>query len=230
MKSSIWTVLCVTALASSACWAEGVVSDPGAGRPVDDAGESGDDDDDGYDPAGRGGSAGGDADADGDGDDQAGGGGNGGGDAEDGAGACGQAATGVPAELLPRCTAQTRQCVEGCAAEGENADPDACQEACLTQDTQPQGGEDGEQDEAIDCETCVWIQILACADRDGCHEPLAAAECCEEQRCTDDATCETECAAEAEAWETCLFDTTPHCVDLLAGDASSCFAVEGGAP
>lgn len=107
----------------------------------------------------------------------------------------------LPTSLLPRCARSTRTCVRACST-------GACVRACLDADTTtPASG--------IDCSECVDLQYFACAEDAGCGAALAAYSCCLED-CSffDPASCPTECASQAAAWDTCA-------------DRSACFVDTG---
>lgn len=82
---------------------------------------------------------------------------------------------------LPRCSAATTACVEGCST-------GACQTACFEADDTPPLNIDGR---IIDCLGCLNIQNTACAVAEGCQAEWDAFRCCEEG-CVDLA-CAGEC-------------------------------------
>lgn len=136
-------------------------------------------------------------------------------------GSCAQRREPLPASLLPRCSAATFACVMNCAAA---ADPDACGDACTAGDTTPPGNYYGYP---VNCSTCRVLQLLACGERSGCHDPIAAALCCSDAKCppgSPEGCGETRCPAEFRALGLCLGYAADECVSYSSADVSSCFA------
>lgn len=136
---------------------------------------------------------------------------------------CAQVREPLPELLLPRCSATTGACIESCPQE---ADPEACRDACLAADDTEEDGRFG-----LACDSCVFLQIFACIDRAGCHEGVAEFFCCMEDRCgpgSAEGCIETECGAELETAITCGYFADETCVDFLGPLPSQCFA-EGDA-
>ncbi|MDD9935723.1 MAG: hypothetical protein OXT09_19075 [Myxococcales bacterium] len=132
---------------------------------------------------------------------------------------CAQERDLLPDALLPRCSAATRDCVAGCA---ENADADACREACLAADDTPAEGMFG-----LNCSSCIYLQLFGCFDQAGCHEGVAELFCCLADRCADnddDGCAETMCGDELDAAITCGYFAQESCVNFLGEELGACFA------
>lgn len=134
----------------------------------------------------------------------------------------------LPANLMPRCSAETYACIAACAVEDQG-----CEGRCIAKDTTPRTSYYGYE---IGCSTCVYYQRQACADKNGCHSVNAQLECCRRDKCTGstDPNCVVKnCAAEAYAYGYCESFVTPSCQDLVSGPAAGCFgkanAADGGA-
>ncbi len=136
------------------------------------------------------------------------------GDSSSTGGACDIASEPLPAEVLPRCAAETLVCAAAC---GED-DLD-CIDVCFQDDPTPADPLTG-----IDCETCSLVQLLACSEP-ACHEANAAFLCCnaacEGQGCAADA-CETELTT---AFECAVFSAAPCLEANITGD-DGCFAAD----
>jgi hypothetical protein len=92
----------------------------------------------------------------------------------------------VEAPTAVACAAATQTCIEACAT-------DECPDACVTADPDPDG-----------CGTCLEEGWLACVNTMGCQAEWDTVSCCYEE-CADpeSAACETTCAAESAAYDTC---------------------------
>jgi hypothetical protein len=141
---------------------------------------------------------------------------------DSGPGACAEPLNPLPAVLLPRCTAATAQCVVDCSAVAAE-DRSACQNACLNADTQPSVA-------GLGCTDCRFIQLLACADANGCHDEVAAMRCCIDEKCptgnSAPGCADTMCAAEVEAALTCAINETPDCVDPTKPAIVTCYDLD----
>jgi hypothetical protein len=136
-------------------------------------------------------------------------------------GQCAQPRQPLPSSVLPRCSAATYDCVAACAG---TEDTDACTDACLAADTTPPADYYGYP---VDCATCTTLQLLACGERRGCHEPMAEALCCSDRECPagSPGDCsDTKCAAELRAFGLCLGYAADECVSFAGAELGSCFA------
>lgn len=136
------------------------------------------------------------------------------GDSSSTGGACDIASEPLPAEVLPRCAAETLTCLETC---GED-DLD-CIDGCFQDDPTSVDPFTG-----IDCETCSLLQLLACSEP-ACHDANAAFLCCnaacEGQDCAADA-----CAAElTAAFECAVFSAAP-CLEANTAGVDGCFPAD----
>ena len=126
----------------------------------------------------------------------------------------------LPADVMPRCKASTRDCVIQCAVDNPDYGADACRDACLAADGTPAGSVLGFP---VDCPNCTLAQLLACADQGGCHDETARFLCCLEG-CGGGATCNQQCAGELQAFGLCVYYSAPQCVDYVDGPIGECFA------
>jgi hypothetical protein len=132
--------------------------------------------------------------------------------------ACAQPREAVPAFLLPRCGAQTRDCMATCPAA---ADPGDCRDACLAADTTPP-----DPSYPINCAACVYLQLFACIDRTECHDAVADAFCCFADRCptgSPEGCNEQRCPTELSTAVTCGYYADMACLDFLGGMVGQCF-------
>jgi hypothetical protein len=128
--------------------------------------------------------------------------------------ACSEPFEALPVTLLPRCTAETRTCVETCEGDG-------CLLDCLEADTTPPRSLAGQ---SFNCLDCISHQIEACGARTMCRETQAAMYCCIEERCggTVDSRCESRCSFEFDEHSSCL--ALVGCVYILEAEQPlSCF-------
>ncbi|WP_437586883.1 hypothetical protein [Sorangium sp. So ce1000] len=128
--------------------------------------------------------------------------------------ACSEPFEALPATHLPRCSAETRACVETC--EGDGCIPD-----CLEADTTPPGSLAGQ---SFNCRDCISQQMEACGSQTMCRTTQAAVYCCFEERCggTVDSRCESRCSMELDEYRSCL--TLAGCVYILEAEQPlSCF-------
>jgi hypothetical protein len=125
------------------------------------------------------------------------------------------AVTRLSDDQLPRCTAQTRDCVAACPADTAG---EACRNDCWGTDPTPpitvvtQG--------EIGCDDCVFRSLLSCidtADNGICHGPVAAYLCC---LLAGGVGCEDE----TNEMFTCGFVTAPECFELTSGEIGRCYA------
>jgi len=132
---------------------------------------------------------------------------------------CAQPRQELPAQALPRCTATTRKCVEGCDGA---TDEGTCRDQCVADDTHDAlAGAPG-----LDCNTCVQVQLFACADQQGCHNETADTFCCLEDKCPTGSAgncANTMCNAELSALTNCIGTTAPQCVSFTGASISACF-------
>ncbi|HJK95512.1 MAG TPA: hypothetical protein RMH85_13665 [Polyangiaceae bacterium LLY-WYZ-15_(1-7)] len=106
-------------------------------------------------------------------------------------GACAEMVAAIPAAALPRCSASTVECINGCM-------DGMCQQSCLEADMTAADMATG-----LDCLGCFNYQVLYCADNNGCHDQIAAFNCCAEENGCTGASCPA-CNAEIEAVNTCI--------------------------
>ena len=138
-------------------------------------------------------------------------------------GACAEPRASLPASVLPRCSAATRDCVAACALEKPEDEVDDCQEACQKADTTPA---DTSLGDAIDCSGCVFNQLVACAENAGCHDEVAGLICCLEScfSSTDPQGCfESKCTGEATAFGYCVYYQDQECVDHSGSWLGACY-------
>jgi cytochrome c5 len=135
-------------------------------------------------------------------------------------GTCAQSHPPLPTSVMPRCSAQTRQCMLSCT------DMTTCPGNCLAADTTPSDPSTG-----LDCTSCYYDQALACADP-SCHDTIAQYVCCVYSKCpSGDSSCvDAQCSAENDAFELCLYYVTPHCLESDNPLTSACFGGSMGRP
>jgi len=134
-------------------------------------------------------------------------------------GACADLHAAVPPASLPRCTAATLACILGCAGKPNN---DACNNACLTADATP-----ADKTTGLNCIGCYQTQLLSCVERNGCHDSLARALCCQAEKCPAGSTPDcngTKCSGEFSAVGLCVGYRAPDCFNPGGGDLGACFA------
>ena len=106
---------------------------------------------------------------------------------------------------------------------GGAEDPDSCSDACrppIPRRRQLCGY-------PVDCSTCRALQLLACGERSGCHDPIAAALCCNDRECppgSPDDCGDTRCPTEFRALGLCLGYAAEECLSYSGAELSSCFA------
>ena len=105
--------------------------------------------------------------------------------------ACAEPWSPLPAELVPRCEAATRECLAPCTTE-------SCINACVAADRTPPSTS------GVTCAGCINYQLTYCTAISGCEAQLDAYECCLEANCpARDAACT---ARHCSAQETRYFD------------------------
>lgn len=129
--------------------------------------------------------------------------------------ACDAPVADMRAELVPRCSTETRDCVAACGDAG-------CMRACVAADATPPWTM---PPRSVTCEFCLAWQQKRCIDRSGCHAETAALSCCIAEHCPADGACATStCAAARSAWETCATSTAATCLGApIAGDYALCY-------
>jgi hypothetical protein len=141
-------------------------------------------------------------------------------------GACAVAKNKLPASSLPRCSAQTYQCVLTCEAEKSEDEVDDCREACQQADTTPPDPTTG-----LSCGGCTFHQAQACGEQAGCGDTVAALSCCI-QDCVskpNPGQCfAAECRDEITAFAYCVYYSDPSCLDHSGPWLGACYAA--GAP
>jgi hypothetical protein len=138
--------------------------------------------------------------------------------------ACAQPREPLPAALLPRCAAATRDCFLACRDGIDDAqDPSQCEEACLKADTTPAAEGSGG---ALTCQPCVQLQELACGERAGCGDANASLLCCIEAcNSSADPNCLAQtCGRELESFSYCYAYRAPQCLSVDEELVSQCFA------
>jgi hypothetical protein len=131
---------------------------------------------------------------------------------------CNEPVATLPASVLQRCSAATMDCIKACAVEDVG-----CEGRCIQADTTPAADYYRYK---ITCNTCIYLQRYACADKEGCHSTVAALECCRKSKCADssDEGCvSTRCATEVYAYGYCQTYVTPKCDSFVDGPARACF-------
>jgi hypothetical protein len=131
---------------------------------------------------------------------------------------CGDRPSPLPAAVLPRCSAATWECIAKC----DTLEYD-CGEKCLAADTTPPNTDYGSP---FGCGDCINYQQYACTDANGCHDVVAALECCRRDKCatsTDPYCLSKQCQSEIYAYGYCLYSVTPTCASLAEGPARQCF-------
>jgi hypothetical protein len=125
----------------------------------------------------------------------------------------------LPDIVLPRCSADTALCIAGCA---DDADTEACRDACIAGDTTPPHAT-----YALNCAACIYLTLFACIDATDCHAGVAEVFCCIEDNCptgSPEGCSEQMCGEEIMAALTCGYFADQSCVDLSGEPISSCFA------
>lgn len=131
-------------------------------------------------------------------------------------GECAKQKMSLEEALLPRCSAETTTCVANCALEQEEQYVEGCRDACLEADTTPPAS-------GMDCQGCVFNQILACAGEKGCQDQTAKFLCCA-QGCSDDACIDTKCKEETTSFGYCIGYKAEVCYDFSGSWLGACFA------
>lgn len=115
------------------------------------------------------------------------------------------------AELLPRCSVETRDCVLDC--EGE----DGCADVCWAADDTPADPTIGT------CADCVIVDLLACLDAGGCQQEVAEIFCCGERECPPGSAedCfDVMCAPQLQTLFSCGLSMAPACFEELNGEGA----------
>lgn len=121
-----------------------------------------------------------------------------------------------PAALTPRCTAETRTCIEACRG-------GACVNSCIDADTTPPETVMGT---TVTCETCLGYSQAYCIEQNGGADLWHALQCCAEDRgCTNDACVQSMCPAEFNAVFSAANPAAATCLSGLptTGAYASCF-------
>lgn len=117
-----------------------------------------------------------------------------------------------PEELLPRCSAETRDCVMRCPEE-----EDGCADLCWAADETPADPDLGA------CGDCVIFDLLACMDAGGCDQEVAEIFCCGERECPPGSAedCfDVMCQPQLQALFTCGLGMAPGCFEELNGEGA----------
>ncbi|MCB9620885.1 MAG: hypothetical protein H6724_15710 [Sandaracinus sp.] len=122
-------------------------------------------------------------------------------------GECEMPLAALPAEVLPRCSAETATCIS-------MATSNAALQACFDADMTPPFVEG---DFELDCGLCSTFQLISCGSNNGCGAEWADWNCCLEP-CADEA-CAAGCNSFRDAFVTCIQGLGATC---QSADAS-CF-------
>jgi len=140
--------------------------------------------------------------------------GAGGSDSGTGARECAAMLMALPSDVLPRCSAETQTCVSGCT-------DGACLQGCMDADTTEPVMVSGT---TIDCGVCVNYQLFYCLDSMGCHDQVAALNCCVEDNCGSaadvNACAQSMCSTEFGNLNTCAGSS--GCT-YTSGPAGQCY-------
>lgn len=134
--------------------------------------------------------------------------------------ACAKPREAFPAAALPRCTAETGACVAACESA---ANAGACRDACVAKDKHAPLAARGA---AIGCQSCISLQLFACADQGDCHDPVAGLFCCLADKCpagSADGCSGAMCGTEIDSALTCIVNVEPQCADYTSGFIGDCF-------
>ncbi|HEX2677707.1 MAG TPA: hypothetical protein VHM19_13740 [Polyangiales bacterium] len=126
-------------------------------------------------------------------------------------------------KLLPRCSNDTLKCIEGC--ENKGTDRDACQSACLKADTTPPIPGTG-----LGCQACIYLQLLTCADQNGCHDSVSDFFCCVSDKCPSGSASDCTdkmCSTPVDDALTCVASAHPTCLDFTMENVGKCFGDTG---
>jgi hypothetical protein len=132
-------------------------------------------------------------------------------------GACAEPKKPLEPAMLPRCSLATSECVTNCALEEEEEYVEDCRDACLASDTTPPSAT------GMDCQGCVYNQILACAGEKGCQKQTAKFVCCT-QSCSDEACIDDKCKEELTSFGYCIGYQAEVCYDFVGPYLGACFA------
>jgi hypothetical protein len=127
--------------------------------------------------------------------------------------------TPLPAEALPRCTAETGAAVVACGVPSSMAAATCIQNALEADTTAPLAVMGG----SLDCSGCFNLQQLACFYENGCDSQFDAFFCClDANACTNPSACPA-CSRELTAVQMCA-GGVGECFDASTGYPSECFA------
>lgn len=141
-------------------------------------------------------------------------------------GECAKRREPLPDSVLPRCSAKTQACVQSCSG----AEAESCRNACLAADSTPPTVIAGSY--PVNCANCTILQLFACGEARGCHDPLAEALCCNDAECppgSPEGCGDQRCASEFRALGLCLGYAAEECLSYVTGDMSRCFTQGGTA-
>ena len=129
----------------------------------------------------------------------------------------------VPSDQLPRCEAATKDCVVACPGDSSG---DQCRSDCWANDPTPAPSANLQ----LNCQGCIFTQLLACIDAGPCHDAVSTHFCCVADACAaGEPQCDQQCPDTNAAMFTCAFSASPQCIDLVGGDVGLCYA-EGTTP
>lgn len=127
-----------------------------------------------------------------------------------------------PAALSPRCSDETRTCVNGCLSA---PNPSMCVNTCLAADTTPDGMI-GTQ--PVGCAECVGFVQQYCIQENGGESLIDALRCCAtENGCTNEACIQSMCPAEVGALNSPSNPAASSCLILpTTGPYAVCYPAE----
>lgn len=117
-----------------------------------------------------------------------------------------------PAMAAPRCSMETKTCIEGCM-------DIMCVQACIDADTTPPVM-DGML--TLDCDFCIAYSQFYCLDSMGCHDQVSGYFCCaEDSGCMDQMCLQSMCSSQVSALQGCAM--TSGCGLQTGGSYAICF-------
>ncbi|MCA9645576.1 MAG: hypothetical protein H6718_36885 [Polyangiaceae bacterium] len=129
----------------------------------------------------------------------------------------------LPPSMLPRCSAETYDCVVECGLTEEQQDIDDCRDACAQADTTPP---DSSLGYPVACSDCTFNQIIGCASQNGCHDQVARLMCCVDnclQQPNPESCFQNDCNDEIQSFGYCVGYTAEFCADYSGEYVGACF-------
>lgn len=140
----------------------------------------------------------------------------------DAAVSCSAPLTALPAEALPRCSAATHDCINGCIADAGTGTPVACVAACEADDITPSYLLGSVH---LNCGGCLNREQRRCIQDHGCADQVAALDCCVAMHCPDGSCVSSTCMSQYSAFASCAMVTAGPCTAMpLAFGIDRCFA------